>query len=66
MTKRAFNKIMRGVLDARAYLDGTADKTRYRVHYAAGGCNKKRVRPSAVRARAAAGSRGARGKVHKS
>jgi putative transcriptional regulator len=32
MSKRAFNKIMKGLEDARAYLDGTADKRRYRVH----------------------------------
>lgn len=33
MIKRAFDKIMRGLLDARAYLDGTADRSRYRVHF---------------------------------
>ena len=32
MSKRAFNKIMQGVEEARAYLEGTADKSRYRVH----------------------------------
>ncbi len=32
MTKRAFNKIMQGIEEARAYLEGTADKRRYRVH----------------------------------
>ena len=32
MSKGAFNKIMRGIEDARTYLDGTADKSRYRVH----------------------------------
>ena len=32
MTKRAFDKIMGGLDDARAYLEGTADKKRYRVH----------------------------------
>src|SRR4051794_35440019 len=32
MSKRAFNKIMQGVGEARAYLEGTADKRRYRVH----------------------------------
>jgi putative transcriptional regulator len=32
MTKRAFNKIMAGIDDARGYLDGSADKKRYRVH----------------------------------
>ncbi len=32
MTKRAYDKIKAGLDDARAYLDGTADKRRYRVH----------------------------------
>ena len=32
MTKRAFDKIMQGIGEARAYLEGTADKRRYRVH----------------------------------
>jgi putative transcriptional regulator len=32
MTKRAFDKIKAGLDDARAYLDGTADKRRYRIH----------------------------------
>ena len=32
MSKRAFNKIMEGLDQARAYLEGTADKRRYRVH----------------------------------
>jgi putative transcriptional regulator len=32
MTKRAFDKIMEGVDQARAYLEGTADKRLYRVH----------------------------------
>jgi putative transcriptional regulator len=32
MSKRAFDKIMSGVDDARGYLDGTADKRRFRVH----------------------------------
>ena len=32
MSKRAFNKIMEGLDQARAYLGGTADKRRYRVH----------------------------------
>lgn len=32
MSKRAFNRIMQGVEEARAYLEGTADKSRYRVH----------------------------------
>jgi len=45
MTKRAFNKIMRGVLDARAYLDGTADESRYRMHYPPRRSKAKRIRP---------------------
>ena len=32
MSKRAFDKIMQGIGEARAYLEGTADKRRYRVH----------------------------------
>jgi putative transcriptional regulator len=32
MSKRAFDKIKAGLDDARTYLDGTADKRRYRVH----------------------------------
>ena len=32
MTKRAFDKILQGIKEAGAYLDGTADKSRYRVH----------------------------------
>jgi putative transcriptional regulator len=32
MTRRAFDKIRAGLDDARAYLEGTADKRRYRVH----------------------------------
>ena len=32
MTKRAFEKIMAGLDDARAYLEGTADKNLYRIH----------------------------------
>lgn len=32
MSKRAFDKIKSGLNDARAYLDGTGDKRRYRVH----------------------------------
>jgi putative transcriptional regulator len=31
VTKRAFDKIMAGLDSARGYLDGTADKRRYRV-----------------------------------
>jgi len=32
MSKRAFNKIKVGLDGASAYLDGSADKRRYRVH----------------------------------
>ncbi len=32
MNKRAFDKIKAGLDSAKAYLDGTADKRRYRVH----------------------------------
>jgi putative transcriptional regulator len=32
MSKRAFNKIMQGIGEAGAYLEGTADKRRYRAH----------------------------------
>lgn len=32
MSKRAFDKIKAGLDDAGAYLDGVADKRRYRVH----------------------------------
>jgi putative transcriptional regulator len=32
MTKRAFDKIKAGLDSAKAYLDGTADKRKYRVH----------------------------------
>lgn len=32
MSKRAFDKIKAGLDDARAYLEGTADKRRFRVH----------------------------------
>ena len=32
MSKRAFDKIMQGIGEARAYLEGNADKRRYRVH----------------------------------
>ena len=31
MSKRAFNKIKAGLAEAKAYLDGTADKRKYRV-----------------------------------
>jgi putative transcriptional regulator len=32
MSKRAFDKVEAGLESAREYLDGTADKRRYRVH----------------------------------
>ncbi len=32
MSKRAFDKIMAGLESAKAYVDGTADKRKYRVH----------------------------------
>ncbi len=32
MSKRALDKIMQGVEEARAYLEGPAEKSRYRVH----------------------------------
>ena len=32
MSKRAFDKIKAGLDGAKAYLDGTADKRKYRVH----------------------------------
>jgi putative transcriptional regulator len=32
MSKRAFDKIRAGLDDAKAFLDGTADDKRYRVH----------------------------------
>jgi putative transcriptional regulator len=32
MTKRAYDKIKAGLDDARAYLEGSADKRRYRVN----------------------------------
>jgi putative transcriptional regulator len=32
MSKRAFDKIMQGIGEARTYLEGTSDKRRYRVH----------------------------------
>ncbi len=43
MSKRAFNKIKRGLDDARAFLDGTADRSRYRVHYALRRTKTKRL-----------------------
>jgi hypothetical protein len=41
MTKRVFDKIMASVKEARACLDGTADKSRYRVHTP----RKRKTRP---------------------
>jgi putative transcriptional regulator len=32
MAKRLYDRIMEGLDDARAYLDGTGDKKNYRVH----------------------------------
>ncbi len=32
MSKRAYDKIKAGLDSAKAYLDGTADKRKYRVH----------------------------------
>ena len=32
MSKRAFDKIMQGIGEARAFLEGTAGERRYRVH----------------------------------
>ena len=45
MSKRAFEKIKQGLDEARAYLDGTADKSRYRVHYAPRGTKTKHLVP---------------------
>ena len=45
MSKRAFNKIKQGLDEARAFLDGTADKSRYRVHYAPRRTKAKRLDP---------------------
>ena len=43
MSKRAFDKIMQGIKEAGAYLDGAADKSRYRVHVPAE-VNVKKIR----------------------
>ncbi len=43
MSKRAFEKIKQGLDEARGYLDGTADKSRYRVHYSSRRTKTKRV-----------------------
>lgn len=32
MTKAAFDKIKAGLIDAKAYLDGTGDKRKYGIH----------------------------------
>jgi len=45
MSKRAFEKIKQGLDETRAYLDGTADKSRYRVHSARRRTKTKRVAP---------------------
>ena len=43
MSKAAFEKIKAGLESAKAYLDGTADKSRYRVHIPAE-VNVKKIR----------------------
>jgi len=43
MTKRAFDKINAGLDEARAYLDGTADKRRYGAHLPASSARKIRT-----------------------
>ena len=43
MNKRAFDKIMQGLDEARAYLDESADKRRYRVHVP-GAVDVKKIR----------------------
>jgi hypothetical protein len=45
MSKRAFEKIKQGLDEVRAYLDGTTDKSRYRVHYARRRTKTKRLTP---------------------
>jgi addiction module HigA family antidote len=45
MSKRAFEKNKQGLDEARAYLDGTADKSRYRVHYASRRTKTKHLVP---------------------
>jgi len=45
MSKRAFEKIKQGLDEARAYLDGTADKSCYRVHRAPRRTKTKHLRP---------------------
>ncbi|HEY5063542.1 MAG TPA: helix-turn-helix domain-containing protein [Xanthobacteraceae bacterium] len=43
MSKHAYEKIKAGLESAKAYLDGTADKSRYRVHIPAE-VNVKKIR----------------------
>jgi putative transcriptional regulator len=43
MSKRAFDKIMQGIGEAGTYLEGTADKRRYRVHVP-GKVNVRKIR----------------------
>ena len=43
MTKSAFDKIKAGLDDAEAYLDGSADKSAYRIHVPAR-VNVKKIR----------------------
>ena len=43
MSKQAYEKIKAGLESAKAYLDGTADKSRYRVHVPAE-VNVKKIR----------------------
>src|SRR4029077_11578787 len=45
MSKRAFEKIKQGLDEARAYLDGTADKSRYRLHCEARRTKTERLAP---------------------
>ncbi len=45
MSKRAFDKIKQGLDEARAFLEGTADKNRYRVHYVPRRTKTKRFDP---------------------
>jgi hypothetical protein len=48
MTKRAFDKIKHGLDEASAFLDGSADKSRFRVHYAKLQTPHDKVRTDAV------------------
>jgi putative transcriptional regulator len=43
MTKAAFEKIKAGLGDAKAYLEGSGDKTKYRIHVPAR-VNVKKIR----------------------